>query len=82
MAFIGNFVSLLTQILTIAILIRVILSWFPINPHNTFVALLYQITEPLLGPLRRVLPRLGVLDLSPLVAVIILWAIARLAARL
>ncbi len=71
-----NFISLFTQILTIAIFIRVILSWFPISPHNVFVALLYQVTEPILAPLRRVIPRLGALDFSPWVAIIILWVIA------
>jgi YggT family protein len=53
----------------------VILSWFPISPHGTgatVVGVLYTITDPILVPLRRMLPpvRLGGmgLDLSPLVA--------------
>ena len=53
---------------------RIILSWFPISPQSgmaTVYGFLYSITEPLLGPIRRVIPPLGMggmgLDLSPLV---------------
>jgi len=57
------------------LLLRVISSWFPISPHGTaasFVGFLLLVTDPVLVPLRRILPpvRLGNvgLDLSPLVA--------------
>ncbi len=53
---------------------RIILSWFPINPGSgmaTVYGFLYSITEPVLGPIRRVIPPMGMggmgLDLSPLV---------------
>ena len=53
---------------------RIILSWFPINPGSGLASVygfLYSITEPVLGPIRRVIPPLGMggmgLDLSPLV---------------
>ncbi|MGH9231090.1 MAG: YggT family protein [Acidimicrobiales bacterium] len=53
---------------------RIILSWFPINPGSGMASVygfLYTITEPVLGPIRRVIPPLGMggmgLDLSPLV---------------
>ena len=53
---------------------RIILSWFPIEPGSgiaTVYGFLYSITEPVLGPIRRVIPPLGMggmgLDLSPLV---------------
>jgi YggT family protein len=53
---------------------RIILSWFPVNPGSglaTVYGFLYSITEPVLGPIRRVIPPLGMggmgLDLSPLV---------------
>jgi YggT family protein len=53
---------------------RIILSWFPINPGSGMASVygfLYSITEPVLGPIRRVIPPLGMggmgLDLSPLV---------------
>ena len=54
--------------LTGAIFIRALLSWFPIDPRNPLVTLLYDVTEPILDPLRRVIPRLGMIDITPLVA--------------
>ncbi len=60
------------------IVIMVVMSWLVgfnvINPHNQFVRqLLYilsRLTEPLLGPIRRILPNLGGIDLSPMVLMI------------
>jgi len=64
---------------SVIILARVVLSWFMMNPSSqvglagSAYQFLLQITEPFLAPLRRVLPRIGMLDLSPMVAIIILW---------
>jgi YggT family protein len=64
-----------------AILLRVILSWVamasPIDPRNPLVAALHEITEPILAPLRSILPRFGMMDFSPFVAIILLEFIAR-----
>jgi YggT family protein len=65
-----NFVSILFQVLIIAILIRALISWFPISPGSPLVRLLEDITEPILAPLRRVVPRLGMMDITPIVAMI------------
>ena len=62
------------------LIIWVIMSWLisfnVINTHNRFVHLvgdfLYRITEPLLRPIRRFLPNLGGLDLSPIVLILLL----------
>jgi YggT family protein len=58
----------------IVLFARIILSWFPVNPGSGLASVygvLYSITEPVLGPIRRVIPPLGMggmgLDLSPLV---------------
>jgi YggT family protein len=67
-------------VLTGAIFIRVLLSWFPIDPRNPLVTLLYDITEPILEPLRRVVPRLGMIDITPLIAIIIIQVIGNVAA--
>ena len=55
-----------------AIFIRSILTWFPISPNNPIKSALDQITEPVLGTLRRYLPRFGMLDLSPMIAIIVI----------
>ena len=68
----------LCDVLTFAILARAILSWFPIRYDNPIVVFLNKITEPFLAPLRRVIPRLGMVDISPLIALLILQLIRRL----
>ena len=83
MDFISTFVVILAQALTIAIFARAILSWFPnVSNDNPFVALVYQITEPILGPLRSVIPLVGMIDITPLVAIITLQLIANIFSRL
>ncbi|MDP2661829.1 MAG: YggT family protein [Dehalococcoidia bacterium] len=52
------------------------MSWFPISPDNSLVQILYQVTEPIIAPLRRVIPSLGMMDISPLVAMILLQIVA------
>ena len=73
--FLIQFVNLLVTVFYIAILARVLLSWFPIGPDSALMPLVrvvYQITEPILGPIRRVLPEMGVIDLSPMIAIVVL----------
>jgi len=65
------FVVVLARALNVAILARVLLSWIPVDRNNRFVIILYDITEPILGPIRRVMPSLGGLDLSPLIALLL-----------
>jgi YggT family protein len=72
MAFVAVFVELLTTILSFAIFIRAILSWFPNASNNTIGVILAQITDPVLVPLRRVLPTIGMIDITPLVAILLL----------
>lgn len=60
-------------ILIIAMVARALLSWFPISRNNPFIRLVHQITDPLVDPVRRVMPRTGMIDLSPMVVVVVLW---------
>jgi len=64
-------------ILNAAILLRVLFSWIRFNPYNPLARLIDQITEPLLAPLRRVIPPFGGLDVTPMVALIILDFVRR-----
>ncbi|MBN8728588.1 MAG: YggT family protein [Xanthomonadales bacterium] len=50
------------------ILVRVLLSWISLERSNPVVPLIFQLTEPVLKPLRRILPAIGGFDLSPIVA--------------
>jgi YggT family protein len=63
----------LLQIYFLVLIGRLILSWFPVRPGTAMASIasvLFELTEPILGPLRRVIPPLGMFDLSPLVAFI------------
>jgi YggT family protein len=71
-----RFVNLLVYALTAAIFLRAIFSWFvPPGSDNVIMRFLRDITEPVLAPLRRVLPTMGMLDLSPFVAMILLQVV-------
>ncbi len=78
MDFLFNLIRYLCQVLTLAIMARVIVSWFSPSPTNMLAIILYQVTEPLLAPLRRIIPRVGMFDFTPLVAVIALQFLAGL----
>jgi YggT family protein len=83
MQFLFNIIAVLAQILAFAIFIRALLSWIPnLDTRNPLIQLLIQITEPVLVPLRRVIPRIGMIDITPLVAMLLLSAIAQMAANL
>lgn len=71
-SYIVTFLVILIRIMTFAIIGRALISWFPINPENPLVKVLNEITEPVLAPFRRVIPRLGMIDISPMVAIIVL----------
>jgi len=75
MAFLFDFIRLVCQVLTIAIVLRAILSWFSPRPTNVLAVILFRVTEPLLAPLRRIIPRAGMIDFTPLVAILLLQLI-------
>jgi len=77
-AFLFYLIWLLCEVLTFAIIARAILSWFSPRPTNRLAIILYQVTEPVLSPLRRIIPRVGMIDLTPLAAIMLLQLIARL----
>jgi YggT family protein len=58
---------------TLVIFIRIIFSFVAVSYGNPLMRFLHLTTEPLLGPLRRMVPPLGMFDLSPIVAFVILW---------
>mgnify|MGYP000427517418 CR=1 FL=1 len=77
MNYISIFIIVLARVLNVAIFIRIILSWMPISRSNPIVTFIYDITEPILGPIRRVMPSLGGFDLSPMIALILIQVAER-----
>ncbi|OIP22507.1 YggT family protein [bacterium CG_4_10_14_0_2_um_filter_33_32] len=68
--FIINTFDIFAELMVLLIFIRVILSWFSIN--NGFTQLITDLTDPILGPIREILPKKTMLDFSPLVAIIVI----------
>ena len=79
---------LVDMLFTIAywlIVIRILLSWFGMDPETTYndmLRALYQLTEPMLAPFRKLPLRIGMIDLSPIVAFLALQFLQRLIVRL
>jgi len=73
--FVLNFVRVLFFILQFAIIIRALMSWFNPSPDNPVARIVYEITEPVLGPLRRIVPRIGMIDITPIVAILLMQVI-------
>ena len=68
----ASLLAVVLRLYVYALFGRIILSWFPIRPGSPWVgiySLLYSITEPVLGPIRRVLPSFGGLDFSPMIVI-------------
>ncbi len=66
-------VQFLFDLYIIILLARTFLSWVQVDPQNPIVNLINRLTEPLLAPIRRMLPQSGALDFSPLAALIVVW---------
>ena len=62
----------IVRILKYAIIARVLMSWIQVDRSNRLVIFTYQATEPTLRFFRKILPRFGMIDLSPLIAFIAL----------
>lgn len=81
MSVLYTFINLLARLLSLAIIVRILLSWIPLDRGNSTVAtiyhLIYGLTEPILGPIRRLLPSLGGLDLSPMLGLLLVEVLQR-----
>lgn len=69
-------------LLKLAVILVVLVSWLPISPYSPWVRWAFAITEPILQPLRGIVPRLGMFDITPIVAYFLLgileWAFLRM----
>jgi len=80
MIYVGYFVQalagLLDMVLTLVMFVviaRAVLSWVSPDPHNPIVRIINQISEPILFPIRRNVPYLGGMDLSPIIALMVIF---------
>ena len=79
LTFISYLLTLYVYILIAAAVMSWLIAFNVVNPRNQFVAMvgefLYRITEPVLRPIRRLLPNMGGIDISPLIVIVIIWFI-------
>jgi YggT family protein len=66
-------IDILCRLWGFAVVVRAVLSWFNLRPDNPVVRFLDEVTDPILAPLRRVIPTAGGIDFAPMVAILILW---------
>jgi len=76
-AFARNFLSLFVMALIVLIFGRVLVSWVDPTGRNAASAFIIQTTEPILAPVRRMLPQTGMIDFSPTIVLLILIAVWR-----
>jgi YggT family protein len=69
------------EILILLILVTSLLSWFQPRPGNPLVRMLHAVVDPLLHPIRAILPSTMGMDFSPMVAMVILWMLQNLLRR-
>ena len=65
--------TIFLYIIIAAIIVRSLLSWFPNGTNSQLGRLLHQFTEPLLEPVRRIMPRTGMIDFSAMIVIILLY---------
>ena len=77
-----DIINLAFELFSLLMLARILLSWFNPDPYNPIVQFLHNTTEPILAPVRRRLPPMGMFDFSPLVVLIAAWVIQQILVRL
>ncbi len=78
MYYLASVINFLFTAYNFIIFIRVVMSWVRVDPYNPLVRMVYQLTEPVLAPLRRVIPPAAGLDFSPIVAFFLIELLRRL----
>ncbi len=72
-----SLLSLISTLFWLLMLARIIFSWGNIDRYNPVVNFVYQVTEPVLAPIRNILPSTGMMDFSPMVAILLVEIVTR-----
>lgn len=70
--------SLISTLFSMLILARIVFSWIQVDRYNPVVEFIFNVTEPILAPIRNVLPSVGMFDFSPLVAILLVEVAVRI----
>jgi len=82
MNFLTDFINIAFNIYSWLIIIRILLTWIPVNPYSAFVSFITSITDPYLNIFRRIIPPVGMIDFSPIAAFFVLEVIRMLLLQL
>jgi YggT family protein len=75
------FINALSQLLVLLVIVSVILSYF-MDPYHPIRRSIDSVVEPMLAPIRRVVPLLGMIDLSPLILIILIQVVSNILIRI
>ena len=78
----GEVVSGLLHMYSLLVFVRVMITWVQHDPYNPIIAFLYKVTDPYLDIFRSILPATGGMDISPILALILLQILASAASRM
>ena len=81
LVFLEAFINILAQAEVLAIFVRVIMSWVPLRLPFGLNELVWNVTEPVLAPIRRFMPMAGGFDFSPFIALLLIQLIASVILR-
>src|SRR4026209_1317070 len=81
LVFLEAFINVVAQALVLAIFVRVIMSWVPVRLRLGLSDLVWNVTEPVLAPIRRYMPIAGGMDFSPFIALLLLQIITSILLR-
>lgn len=71
------YIGTIVQVFGFLVIARALTSWFPDARRHPIVQLLYQITDPVMVPMSRLIPRIGMIDISPMIVIIVSFQISR-----
>lgn len=77
-----SFIHILSLVLIIAIIVRALMSWVMPNDASGLTSVLLDITDPVLRPIRRILPPVGGIDFSPLLALVLIQLVSQVLIQL
>lgn len=81
--FIYNVLNTLLTVYVYIVIIRALVSWFSPDPYNPLYRILIDLTEPILSRIRKIMPNLGGIDLSPIILILIIeWLIRGILLRI
>ena len=72
-----EYIGWLIQSFAYLVVARALSSWLPDARRNPIVMLLYQVTDPVMIPASKLIPRIGMIDISPMIVIIILFTISK-----